>query len=67
MGTCPPNKALVASGPPRKGTCFGLAFKMNLKKYKTAEIYQNAYYRDGWQPCISFEKDILYMIEAINK
>ena len=42
------------------------ADKINLKKYQTAEIYQNAYYRDGWQPCISFEKDILYMIEAIN-
>jgi hypothetical protein len=38
----------------------------NKNKYKKAETYQNAYYRDGWMPCISVEKDILYMIEALN-
>ena len=34
-------------------------------KYKKAEIYQNAQYRNSWEPSISFEKDILYMIESI--
>ena len=40
--------------------------KLN-EKYKKAEIYQNAQYRNSWEPSISFEKDILYMIESINK
>ena len=35
-------------------------------KYKRAELYQNAQYRYSWEPSISFEKDILYMIESIN-
>ena len=37
------------------------------EKYKKAEIYQNARYRYSWEPSISFEKDILYMIESIIK
>ena len=34
-------------------------------KYKKAEMYQNAQYRHSWEPSISFEKDILYMINSI--
>jgi hypothetical protein len=34
-------------------------------KYKKAEMYQNAQYRHSWEPSISFEKDILYMIQSI--
>jgi hypothetical protein len=30
-------------------------------------MYQNARYRYSWEPSISFEKDILYMIELINQ
>jgi len=37
----------------------------NDNKYKRAELYQNAQYRYSWEPSISFEKDILYMIQAI--
>ena len=43
------------------------ADKKNHPKYKKAEIYQNVRYRNSWEPSISFEKDILYMIEAIIK
>jgi len=39
--------------------------KINKSKYKKAEMYQNAQYRHSWEPSISFEKDILYMIQAI--
>jgi len=42
------------------------ADKKNHTKYKKAEIYQNVRYRNSWEPSISFEKDILYMIESIN-
>lgn len=35
------------------------------KIYKKAEIFHNARYRHSWEPSISFEKDILYMIECI--
>jgi ubiquitin-protein ligase len=34
-------------------------------KYKKAEMYQNAQYRHSWEPSISVEKDILYMIQSI--
>jgi ubiquitin-protein ligase len=34
-------------------------------KYKKAEIYHNVEYRNSWEPSISFEKDILYMIQKI--
>jgi hypothetical protein len=34
-------------------------------KYKRAEIYQNVQYKHSWEPSISFEKDILYMIQSI--
>ena len=37
----------------------------NDKIYKKAEIYQNAQYRHSWEPSISVEKDILYMIQCI--
>lgn len=40
--------------------------KLN-EKYKKAEIYQNAQYINSWEASISFEKDILYMIENINR
>ena len=33
--------------------------------YKKAEVFQNSRYRHSWEPSISFEKDILYMIESI--
>ena len=36
-----------------------------LNKYKKAEMYQNAQYKHSWEPSISFEKDILYMIQSI--
>jgi len=41
--------------------------KIHEEKYKKAEIYQNARYRYSWEPSISFEKDILYMIELLNQ
>ena len=37
----------------------------NKEKYKKSEINQNVRYRNSWEPSISFEKDILYMIESI--
>jgi len=39
--------------------------KKNEEKYKKAEMYQNVRYRNSWEPSISFEKDILYMIECM--
>ena len=39
--------------------------KKNEEKHKKAEMYQNVRYRNSWEPSISFEKDILYMIECI--
>lgn len=33
--------------------------------YKKAEIFHNSRYRHSWEASISFEKDILYMIESI--
>ena len=42
-----------------------LLIEFNNVKYKKAEMYQNAQYRNSWEPSISFEKDILYMIESI--
>jgi hypothetical protein len=39
--------------------------KKNEEKYKKAEVYQNVRYRNSWEPSISFEKDILYMIECM--
>ena len=33
--------------------------------YKKAEVFQNSRYKHSWEPSISFEKDILYMIESI--
>lgn len=40
--------------------------KKKYNNYKNAEIYQNVRYRNSWEPSISFEKDILYMIECIH-
>ena len=40
--------------------------KRRYTNYKKAEINQNIRYRNSWEPSISFEKDILYMIESIN-
>lgn len=40
--------------------------KKKYNNYKKAEIYQNVRYRNSWEPSISFEKDILYMVECIN-
>ena len=37
----------------------------NSNKYKNAEKYHNVEYRNSWEPSISFEKDILYMIQTI--
>ena len=34
-------------------------------KYKKAEMIHNTQYRNSWEPSISFEKDILYMIELL--
>jgi hypothetical protein len=42
------------------------ADKKKYNNYKKAEINQNVRYRNSWEPSISFEKDILYMIESIN-
>ena len=42
------------------------ADKKRYTNYKKAEINQNVRYRNSWEPSISFEKDILYMIESIN-
>ena len=40
--------------------------KKKYNNYKKAEINQNVRYRNSWEPSISFEKDILYMIESIH-
>ncbi len=42
------------------------ADKKRYKNYIKAGTYQNVRYRNSWEPSISFEKDILYMIESIN-
>ena len=42
------------------------ADKKKYKNYIKAGTYQNVRYRNSWEPSISFEKDILYMIECIN-
>ena len=34
-------------------------------KYKKAEMIHNTQYRNSWEPSISFENDILYMIELL--
>jgi len=34
-------------------------------KYKKAEMIHNTQYRNSWEPSISFEKDILYMIQIL--
>jgi len=34
-------------------------------KYKKAEMIHNTQYRNSWEPSISFEKDILYMIQLL--
>jgi len=39
--------------------------KKNYENYKKSEIFQNVRYKNSWEPSISFEKDILYMIESI--
>ena len=44
---------------------YWLLIHTNDDKYKKAEMYQNAQYRYSWEPSISFEKDILYMINSI--
>ena len=36
-------------------------------QYKSAVQFQNARYRQSWETSINLEKDILYMIEAINQ
>ena len=41
------------------------ADKKRYKKYIKSETFHNARYRHSWEPSISFEKDILYMIESI--
>jgi hypothetical protein len=38
---------------------------LNHSIYKKAEVFQNSRYQNSWEPSISFEKDILYMIESI--
>jgi hypothetical protein len=37
----------------------------NENKYKKAEMIHNTQYRNSWEPSISFEKDILYMIQLL--
>ena len=44
---------------------FWILINSNEEKYKKAEMYQNSRYRYSWEPSISFEKDILYMIECM--
>ena len=44
---------------------YWLLINTNDNKYKRAETYQNVQYRNSWEPSISFEKDILYMIYSI--
>jgi hypothetical protein len=44
---------------------YWLLIHSNDPKYKKAETYQNVQYRNSWEPSISFEKDILYMINSI--
>ena len=36
-------------------------------QYKTAVQFQNARYKQSWETSINLEKDILYMIDAINQ
>ena len=58
---------IVPNDYPFKPPFWVLINSNNTEKYKKAEIYQNARYRHSWEPSISFEKDILYMIELINQ
>jgi len=58
-------KMIIPKDYPFKPTIWVLLNSTNYTKYKAAEIYQNARYRESWEPSISFEKDILYMIECI--
>jgi ubiquitin-protein ligase len=39
--------------------------KNQISKYKKAEMIHNTQYRNSWEPSISFEKDILYMIQLL--
>jgi len=55
---------IVPNDYPFKPT-YWLLIDSNDPKYKKAEIYQNVQYRNSWEPSISFEKDILYMIHSI--
>ena len=57
-------KIIIPNDYPFKPPIWKL-IKSNNKKYKAAEIYQNGRYRESWETSISFEKDILYMIELI--
>jgi hypothetical protein len=41
------------------------ADKKRYKQYYNAGTFHNARYRNSWEASISFEKDILYMIESI--
>jgi hypothetical protein len=50
---------------PFKPPVWILIHSNNEEKYKKVEIYQNVRYRNSWEPSISFEKDILYMIECM--
>lgn len=54
----PPLWVLIDTNEPYKPNIYN--------KYKKAEIYHNIEYRNSWETSISFEKDILYMIEQLN-
>lgn len=56
---------IVPNDYPFKPPVWILIHSNNEEKYKTAEIHQNVRYRNSWEPSISFEKDILYMIELL--
>lgn len=56
---------IVPNDYPFKPPVWILIHSTNEEKYKKAEIYQNSRYRYSWEPSISFEKDILYMIELL--
>ena len=56
---------IVPDDYPFKPPFWVLIQSSNEEKYKKAEMYQNVRYRNSWEPSISFEKDILYMIEIL--
>lgn len=56
---------IIPNDYPFKPPVWILIHSSNEEKYKKAEMHQNVRYRNSWEPSISFEKDILYMIELL--